>query len=77
MENLQRLIDAYRMADSRRRLEAVTRLERIAKAHPGAVPAAKRVGLSLVVDNTLLVDAPEIPSGVHDLSSAVGVCFVI
>ena len=77
MDNLQRLIDAYLRADHRRREEAVARMERIAEAQPMALSLPRRRVLSLAVDNTLLAEEPEVPGGIHDLCTAIGVSSVV
>lgn len=79
MNRIDRLIDAYRRMDKRRKDEAIVRLERIALAHPeqkiGREGAASY--LKLVVSRTLAGDAPEVDRGVHNFSSPVLVSCVV
>jgi len=78
MNNLQKIVDAYTKMDQRRRNEAVARMARIADAHPMVAAALPRKGsLSLVVDNSLRVGAPGVPSGVHDFRLIIGVGGVV
>lgn len=65
MDKLQsRLNEAFAAMDQRRKVEAVHRMERIAKAHPLR-------GLSLVVNNGASHSFAKISCGVEDLCCPV------
>lgn len=77
MKNLDKIIEAYTRMDERRREEAVTRMTRIAAAHPREVSEAPRKRseyLSLVVNNSALLNSAIVERGIHDLRPTVVVC---
>ncbi|NHZ83705.1 hypothetical protein F2P44_31220 [Massilia sp. CCM 8695] len=77
MKNLDKIIEAYTRMDDRRRDEAVVRMTRIAVSHPreaSEAPRGRPVYLSLVVDNSALMNPSIVERRVHDLRPTVVVC---